>query len=134
MTFTNRKNPRSSVKDKLHWAVRDQIFEDGSKVQDWDRIEGSPWVVQDDGYELSFDIYRHDGRFWKLYIARRSPRGRSEYDVTYGGVACRVAEVRYKIDAVSPHSRVLKKRGALEWVRVGEVDEDIHTVTRKGED
>ena len=98
MNVAVKKKAKSILKDKMHWAVKDQVFEDGSMVQEWEKIEGSPWIPQDEGYELSFDIYRHHDQFWKLYIARWIPEGAAEYAYAYGGVACRIAEVRYKTD------------------------------------
>ena len=118
----------AAVKDKMTWRIKDQVFDDGSALADWTKIEGSAWLPQEEGYELSFNIYQHDGAFWKLYIARWKLQGRSEYAYSYGGLACRMAQVKYKTNAVSPHSGMWKEAGELEWVRVEEVDPAKHEV------
>ncbi len=126
----NRRGP--VVRNKMRWRIKDHEFEDGSTLANWTKIEGSSWLPQEEGYELSFDIYEHDGQFWKLYIARWKAEDQSKYAYSYGGVACRMAQVAYKKQALSPHSGVEKPGGELEWVRVEEVDNAIHQVIRKG--
>ena len=61
--------------DTLKWQSRGQVFEDGSSLTDWKKIESSPWHPQIESHELTFDIYEHDGHFWKLYRARWIPEG-----------------------------------------------------------
>ena len=91
--------------DTLQWAVRGESFEDGSKLSDWTKIETSGrWDWQYDTHELTFDIYEHDGQYWKLYRARFVPQGASDYAHDFGGQACRMALVEYKRQAGSPHS------------------------------
>ncbi len=114
----------------MHWRIRGREFEDGSPLSSWIKIEGSSWIPQIGGCELSFNIYKHDGHFWKLYVTRWKLDGRAESEYTYGGRACRVAQVKYRASAKSPHSGVEKARGELEWVRVEEVDPEIHAVVR----
>lgn len=123
----------ADVKDstKLSWKITGSVFEDGSKLEDWDRIDGGPWHWQYDDHELTFDIYEHCAHYWKLYRERRVLIGTTEYTYNYGGQACRMAQVRYKILSRSPHSGSLMEQGELEWVRVQEVDEEIHEVLRK---
>lgn len=115
-------------KTKLGWRIKGSVFEDGSSLKDWKKIEGSPWNWQYDDHELTFEIYESRGRYWKLYRARRVPIGAKEYDYHYGGQACRVVKVSYKTRTRSPHSGTLKDQGDIEWVRVEEVDEDIHDI------
>ena len=119
--------------DTLGWAVRGVSFEDGSKLDDWQKVdESGTWHWQYDTHELTFDIYRHDGQYWKLYRARFVPDGAAEYDYDYGGQACRMALVRYRRTAKSPHSSRLMAAGAQEWVRTYEVDETLHEVLKAG--
>ncbi|GJM15133.1 MAG: hypothetical protein DHS20C13_04600 [Thermodesulfobacteriota bacterium] len=117
-------------KTKLGWKIKGVMFQDGSKLEDWHKIEGSSWHWQYDDHDLTFDIYEHKGEFWKLYRSRRVPMGTTNYDYSYGGLACRMAQVRYKALSRSPHSGVLKDESELEWVRVEEVDEEIHKVLK----
>ena len=56
--------------------------------------------------------------------------GKTDYSYGYGGQACRMALVEYLMRARSPHSNGLKEPGDLEWVRVYEVDPQIHCVVR----
>ena len=51
--------------------------------------------------------------------------------ILFGGLACRMAQVQYKTNAVSPHSGMWKEAGELEWVRVEEVDPAKHEVLRE---
>ena len=119
--------------DTLQWAVRGERFTDGSRLADWVRIEESGvWHWQYDSHELTFDIYEHDGQYWKLYRARFVPEGASDYAYDFGGQACRMALVAYKARSRSPHSRRLMQPGEREWVRTYEVDETIHEVLRAG--
>ena len=129
--YKNRKAAR--VINKMQWLIKDHSFEDGSHLTDWTKIEGSPWIPQIEGHELSFDIYKHDNQFWKLYIARWKAKGKPGLTYSYGGQACRMAQVQYKKETLSPHSGVQKVAGDIEWVRVEEVDGNIHRVLRKGE-
>ena len=120
----------TGAKTKLRWRIQDREFEDGSQLKQWRRIENTTWIPQPDGYELTFSIYEHAGGFWKLYRARlRTHEG--SYANSYGGQACQVAEVRYRRDAISPHSSDSKLVGECEWVRVEEVDPTIHDVIRE---
>ena len=120
----------TSAKTKLRWRIQDREFEDGSQLKQWKRIEDTAWIPQPEGHELTFSIYEHDGRFWKLYRGRwRTNEG--GYAYSYGGQACQVAEVRYRRNAISPHSSVSKLAGEREWVRVEEVDPTIHDVIRE---
>ena len=119
--------------DTLQWAVRGESFEDGSKLSDWERIaESGVWHWQYDTHELTFDIYEHDGQYWKLYRARFVPEGAREYTYGFGGQACRMALVRYRERARSPHSGRLRDRGSTEWVRTYEVDEALQEVRKAG--
>ena len=119
--------------DTLQWAVRGVSFEDGSTLADWTRIEQSgEWHWQYDTHELTFAIYEHDGQYWKLYQARWVPDGASEHAYGFGGQACRMALVRYRQRARSPHSGRLMERGATEWVRTYEVDGALHEVRKAG--
>ena len=133
MTKLATTQSESYPRDKLPWLVPEEVFVDGSKVSDWTKIESFPWVPQEQGYELTFEIYEHDGQFWKLYKARWKEPGGIEYRYSYGGQACRMAKVRYTRQATSPHSHEPKQRGDFEWVRVEEVDATIHEVLRRGE-
>lgn len=119
----------------LQWAVRGESFEDGSRLADWTKIEESgAWHWQYDTHELSFEIYEHDGQYWKLYRARFVPEGASDYAYDFGGQACRMALVEYKARTRSPHSSKLMQAGDREWVRTYEVDEKIHAVLKAGEE
>ena len=122
------------MKNTLQWRISGQEFEDGSLLSNWQKIDSSPWHLQvESHYEMTFDIYEHDGQFWKLYRARWLMEGTTEYTYSYGGQACRMTQVAYKHAARSPHSGLLKTAGELEWVRVYEVDERIHTIIRSGQ-
>lgn len=114
------------MKTKLAWERPGETFEDGSRLQDWKKIASFPWQWQYDTHELAFDVYEHAGGYWKLYRARTAHPGADHHQTRFGGVACRVALVEYRRRAGSPHSRLLKEAGELEWVRVEEVDEQIH--------
>lgn len=119
--------------DTLQWHVRGQRFEDGSKFADWIRVEQSGvWHWQYDTHELSFSIYEHDGQYWKLYRLRSVPEGAGDYVYGFGGQACRMAQVEYRLKARSPHSAKLFDAGDREWVRTYEVDESIHRVVTAG--
>ena len=121
------------MKNTLQWKIPGQEFEDGSLVTDWKKIENTPWHLQiESQYEMTFDIYEHDGQFWKLYQARWVIEGSTRYLYRYGGQACRMAQVQYRQIVRSPHSGLLKQAGDLEWVRVYEVDKRIHQVIRIG--
>ena len=119
--------------DTLGWTVRGESFEDGSRLSDWVEVHVSDeWHWQYDTHELSFSIYRHDGQFWKLYRARFVPEGADHYVYDFGGQACRMALVRYRRRAGSPHSGRLIEAGAEEWVRTYEVEPALHEVVRTG--
>ena len=120
--------------DTLGWVRPGVSFEDGSRLEDWNKIEESGvWHWQYDTHELTFDIYEHDGQYWKLYRMRFVPRDASAYSYDYGGQACRMALVDYKLTGRSPHSNKLMQAGDREWVRTYEVDETIHSVIKAGE-
>lgn len=114
-----------SAPEKIGWQVRDQVFTDGSRLSDWVSVESYPWLPQHDGHEMCFSIYKHAGFFWKLYKGRWSI-GNSEIGSAYGGVACRVALVEYTRDTLSPHSGQQLVAGSREWVRVGEMNRNVH--------
>ncbi len=120
------------MRNTLKWRIPGEVFEDGSRLADWRMIETRPWLWQYDSHELSFDIYEHDGQYWKLYRARFVPEGTTEYAHDFGGQACRMALVEYKRRARSPHSSKLMEGGDREWVRIYEVDESSHNVVRAG--
>ncbi len=122
------------MSDTLQWHRRGLDFEDGSRLaEDWKLVyESDRWDWQYDTHELSFSIYQHDGQFWKLYRARFVPDGRAHYNYGFGGQACRMALVRYRKAAKSPHSSRLMAAGNEEWVRTYEVDVDLHEVIRSG--
>ncbi len=120
------------MSDTLKWRVRGELFEDGSQLSDWQKIEQSDWQWQYDTHELAFDIYEHDGDYWKLYRARRVPEGTTEYVYDFGGQACRMVLVKYQTTARSPHSRRLMQAGEFEWVRTYEYDESIHQLIKAG--
>ena len=113
---------------KLAWSIPGETFEDGSRLADWKKIASFPWQWQYDSHELAFDIYEHAGGYWKLYRARTAPPGAERYEERFGGQACRMSLVEYRRRSGSPHSRTLKDAGELEWVRVEEVDPEIHEV------
>ena len=114
------------MRTKLAWAVPGETFEDGSHLSDWKKIASFPWQWQYDTHELAFDIYEHDGGYWKLYRARTAAPGADRYEESFGGQACRMTLVAYRRRAGSPHSRRLLEAGELEWVRVEEVDPSLH--------
>lgn len=122
------------MSDTLQWRRRGLDFEDGSRLtEDWQLVyESDRWDWQYDTHELSFSIYAHDGQFWKLYRAPFVPEGGADYDYGFGGQACRMALVRYRPRAKSPHSSRLMAQGSEEWVRTYEVDLALHEVLRQG--
>ncbi len=122
------------MRNTLQWRARGLDFEDGSRLaEDWRLVYESPeWHWQYDTHELSFSIYEHDGAFWKLYRARFVAEGEDHYDYGFGGQACRMALVRYRRKAKSPHSSRLMPEGSEEWVRSYEVRQDLHEVLRGG--
>ena len=120
------------MSDTLKWRLKGELFEDGSQLSDWQKIEQSAWQWQYDTHELTFDIYEHDGDYWKLYRARRVPEGATEYVYDFGGQACRMVLVKYQTTARSPHSRRLMQAGEFEWVRTYEYDESIHGLIKAG--
>ena len=121
------------MRDTLQWTVRGKSFEDGSRLDDWIKIEESDeWHWQYDTHELTFDIYEHDGQFWKLYRARYVLDGDSEYTHDFGGQACRMALVEYEARTRSPHSGKLMQPRDREWVRTYEVDEEVHKIIKAG--
>ena len=66
--------------ETLKWQIRGERFEDGSLLADWVKIEESgEWHWQYDTHELTFEIYEHDGQYWKLYRARFVPDGARDY-------------------------------------------------------
>ena len=99
------------MKETLKWRVKDQVFEDGSTLTEWTKVESSPWHPQIEGYELTFDIYEYDSDYWKLYQGRWVPEGTTEYAYRYGGQACRMTQVEYITRARSP------PRFAALWAR-----------------
>lgn len=120
--------------DKLAWQEKGRTFVDGSRLVDWQMVyQSETWHWQYDTHELSYAIYAHDGQFWKLYHARYVEPGKLEYTQGFGGIACRVVEVRYTASAKSPHSALLKAPGDVEWIRTYEFDSGIHEVVRSGE-
>lgn len=122
------------MRNTLQWARPGESFEDGSRFADWNLIEESGvWHWQYDTHELTFDIYQHDGQYWKLYRARFVPDEGTEYAHDFGGQACRMALVEYRQQCRSPHSSKLMRAGDVEWVRTYEVDEAIHIVRRSGQ-
>ena len=119
--------------DSLQWSLRGVSFEDGSHLKDWRKIyESDVWHWQYDTHELSFAIYQHDGQYWKLYRARFVPDDEDGYAYGFGGQACRMALVRYRRRAKSPHSSRLMQAGDEEWVRTYEVDDALHQVLKAG--
>ncbi len=120
--------------DTLGWLRRGEQFADGSSLADWQKVyQSETWHWQYDTHELTYAIYAHDGQFWKLYHSRFVAPGDTRYTNGYGGVACRVVEVRYLITTKSPHSSLLKAAGDLEWIRTYEFDPALHEVIRAGE-
>ena len=119
------------MQDKLGWRTVGESFEDGSRLADWKRVDSGEWQWQYDTHELRFDIFEHAGAYWKLYRSRTAAPGADAHVEGYGGVACRVALVSYRRRSGSPHSRLLKRAGEQEWVRVGEVDPEIHEVVKE---
>lgn len=121
--------------DTLGWTVNGERFEDGSLLADWTKVyESGVWHWQYDTHEMTFDIYEHDGQYWKLYKARFVVDADDGYAYGFGGQACRMALVEYVRRARSPHSSMLKQKGDLEWVRTYEVDESLHRVVKTGRD
>lgn len=118
-------------KTKLGWKIRGTIFEDGSKLENWNKIEETPWSWQYDDHELNFGIFEYQKQFWKLFKSRKVPFGTTRYEYQYGGQACRVAQVQYKELSRSAHSGLLKDKGDVEWVRVEEIDEKTHIVLKQ---
>ena len=118
--------------DTLKWRIKCEVFEDGSRLSDWQKIEQSEWQWQYDEHELAFDIYEYDGDYWKLYRARWVPEGATEYVHDYGGQACRMTLVEYITKARSPHSKKLMQPGDIEWVRTYEYDRSIHRIVKAG--
>ncbi len=120
------------MSDTLKWRLKGELFEDGSQLSNWRKIEQSDWQWQYDTHELTFDIYEHDGDYWKLYRARWVPEGTTEYVYDFGGQACRMVLVKYQTTARSPHSHRLMQAGEFEWVRTYEYDESIHRLIKAG--
>ncbi len=116
--------------DTLKWRLKGELFEDGSQLSDWQKIEQSDWQWQYDTHELAFDIYEHDDDYWKLYRARWVPKGATDYVHDFGGQACRMTLVEYQKKARSPHSHRLMQPCDLEWVRTYEVDSTMHRVVK----
>ena len=58
------------MSETLKWRLKGELFEDGSRLSDWQKIQQSDWQWQYDTHELAFDIYEHDGDYRKLYRAR----------------------------------------------------------------
>ena len=122
------------MNDKHPWAVKGQTFVDGSALTDWVKVYQYPdWHWQYDNHELSFAIYQHDGQYWKLYQARFAQQGLDHYSYDYGGLACRMVLVDYRVQARSPHSSILINKGEEEWIRTYEYDPAIHRVLIAGE-
>ena len=57
------------MRNQLAWKIPGETFEDGSRLADWKKIASFPWQWQYDTHELAFDIYEHNGGYWKLYRA-----------------------------------------------------------------
>ncbi len=122
------------MNDKLAWDIKGETFVDGSHLSDWEMVYQSPdWHWQYDTHEMTFEIYKHVGQFWKLYLGRYVLPGETEYTYDYGGVACRIMLVKYRSKARSPHSSMLKERGEEEWIRTNEYDPIIHSILKQGE-
>ena len=121
------------MNDTLQWKVLGETFEDGSHLKDWAKVEESGvWHWQYDTHELTFDIYRHDDQYWKLYRMRIVRQGATGYSYHFGGQACRMVLVQYTGPARSPHSNRLMREGDREWVRTYEFDRSIHLVIEAG--
>ncbi|MEM8609923.1 MAG: hypothetical protein AAGF92_22715 [Myxococcota bacterium] len=121
------------MKNTLQWKIPGETFEDGSHFRDWVKVEESGvWHWQYDTHELSFDIYRHDDQYWKLYRMRLVPEGSTDYSYHFGGQACRMVLVEYLSPAKSPHSHRLMRVGDREWVRTYEFDSSAHRVVEAG--
>jgi hypothetical protein len=122
------------VKNTLNWDVKGETFEDGSALLDWIEVYRSKvWHWQYDNHELSFAIYQHDNQYWKLYQVRFTYEEHCYHVYDYGGVACRMALVKYINTARSPHSSKLIQKGEEEWIRTYEYDSSIHKVLLFGE-
>lgn len=120
--------------DTLQWQKPGETLEDGSLFAHWIKIEESGvWHWQYDTHEMTFDIYEHDGQYWKFYRIRYADDN-GEYQYHFGGQACRMALVAYSTKTRSPHSNRAMSPGDLEWVRTYEVDEAIHRVIKAGRD
>ena len=120
------------MSDTLGWKSVGEVFQDGSRLEDWTLIEkGTVWHWQYDTHELTFDIFAHDGQFWKLYRARMA-RADGEYMYDFGGQACRMVQVSYIRPSRSPHSRRAMQPGDVEWVRTYEFNSEIHQVLKTG--
>ena len=119
------------MRDKLAWSEVGVGFEDGSRLSEWRLVDSGAWQWQYDTHELRFDIYAHGGAFWKLYRIRSAAPGSDAYQEGFGGVACRVAYVEYRRRSGSPHSRLLMQAGDREWVRVGEIEPELHEVVKE---
>ena len=131
--MTDTLGTKTLGRDTLGWRLHGVSFQDGSRLADWKKIhESGVWNWQYDTHELTFDIFQHDGQFWKLYRARFAKEDGSGYSYGFGGQACRMALVRYRLPCKSPHSSLLMPAGAEEWVRTYEVDTVIHEVIRAG--
>ncbi len=120
------------MSETLKWRLKGELFEDGSQLSDWQKIDQSAWQWQYVANELAFDIYEHDGDYWKLYRARWVPEGATEYVHDFGGQACRMTLVEYTTKARSPHSHKLMQPCDLEWVRTYECDDSIHRIVKAG--
>lgn len=71
------------MSNTLRWRIPNQQFEDGSKIADWKKNDGNPWHLQiERDYEMTFDIYEHDGQIWKLYQGCWVIEGTTEYYVS----------------------------------------------------
>jgi len=68
-----------------------------------------------------------------LYLGRYVLPGTTEYTYDYGGIACRVLLVLYRIKSRSPHSATLKLQSDQEWIRINEYNPDIHKVLQAGQ-
>ncbi|MEM8510241.1 MAG: hypothetical protein AAF717_20575 [Bacteroidota bacterium] len=117
----------------MPWKIQDSVFDDGSTLKDWKLLESYPYKKKQGAAEWFFDIYLYKDNYWKLYKCRIEVE-KGDYVYTYGGQACRMSKVEYLENAISPHSHLLFKKGNEEWVRVSEVDEDIHKTLVKGID